>query len=156
MITRRMGAAAPLLMAVMSLGACATIIEGTDQPVGIITTPPGAECTLTRDSKVIAQVSPTPGQVVVEKSKNDILIDCKKEGYQPVRIVAKSSFNGTTFGNLLLGGVVGVVVDASSGANQEYPESITIPLTPLGQPAPAAAPVPDPKADDRKAAPPTS
>lgn len=155
MIIRRAGAYAPVLAMTMSLGACATIIEGTDQPVGIITTPPGAECTLTRDSKVIAQVSPTPGQVVVEKSKNDILIDCKKEGYQPVRIVAKSSFNGTTFGNLLLGGVVGVVVDASSGANQEYPESITIPLTPLGQPAPAA-PVPDPKADDKKAAPPTS
>lgn len=133
---------APVLCVVFGLSAagCATIIEGTDQPVGLITTPPGATCNLTREGKVIAQIAPTPGQVVIEKSKNDILIECTKEGYQRAQVIAKSTFTGTTFGNILLGGVVGAVVDASSGANNEYPESINIQMTPLGQAVPAPKP----------------
>ena len=41
-----------------------------------------------------------------------------------------SSFTGATFGNLLLGGFVGVVIDASSGANNKYPERIVVVMTP--------------------------
>lgn len=136
----RVAASAMLVALGLSAGGCATIIEGTDQPVGLITTPPGAVCNLTREGKVIAQIAPTPGQVVVEKSKHDILIECTKEGYQRAQVIAKSTFTGTTFGNILAGGVIGVVVDASSGANNEYPESINIQMTPLGQPTPQPAP----------------
>ncbi len=121
------------------LGACATVINGSDQPLGVVTTPPGATCTLSRDGKVIAQVSPTPGQVQVEKSKHDIIIACEMAGYQKTEVIAQSTFNGATFGNLIVGGIVGVAVDAASGANNEYPESLTITLTPI-QVAPAATP----------------
>lgn len=132
----------PILGIVLGIGlsGCATIIEGTDQPIGLITTPPGATCNLTREGKVIAQISPTPGQIVIEKTKHDILIECNKEGYQRAQVIAKSTFSGTTFGNILAGGIIGVVVDASSGANNEYPESITIQMTPLGQPVPQQRP----------------
>lgn len=124
----------------LSAGGCATIIEGTDQPIGVVTAPPGATCTLTREGKVIAQISPTPGQIVVEKTKHDILIECTKDGYQRAQIIAKSTFSGTTFGNVLAGGIIGVVVDASSGANNEYPESVNVQMTPLATPAPQPKP----------------
>ena len=35
-----------------------------------------------------------------------------------------------TFGNILLGGVIGIVVDASSGAMMKYPEAVTFILAP--------------------------
>jgi hypothetical protein len=35
-----------------------------------------------------------------------------------------------TLGNILLGGVIGVVVDAASGAMMKYPESVTFTLIP--------------------------
>ncbi len=121
------------------LAGCATIIDGSDQPLGVVTTPAGASCDLKREGKVIAQIAPTPGQVVVTKSKNDILIECRKDGFQPAQVIAKSTFTGTTIGNVLAGGVIGIAVDAASGANNEYPESVNVVLTPL---QPAAAPKP--------------
>jgi hypothetical protein len=48
-----------------------------------------------------------------------------------------------TFGNILLGGGIGAIVDASTGANYEYPGEITLalaPMTPPAAPAPAAMP----------------
>jgi hypothetical protein len=35
-----------------------------------------------------------------------------------------------TFGNILFGGIIGIVVDAASGATAEYEPTITIRLTP--------------------------
>jgi len=142
MISNMSRKTAPLLCIILglSMGGCATIIEGTDQPIGLMTTPAGATCDLSREGKVFAQISPTPGQIVVEKTKHDILIECRKEGYQRAQVIAKSTFSGTTFGNILAGGIIGVVVDASSGANNEYPESIDIKMTPLGQPVPQPKP----------------
>src|SRR3546814_11002644 len=35
-----------------------------------------------------------------------------------------------TFGNILFGGIIGVAVDASSGAMNQYPSSVTIALVP--------------------------
>jgi hypothetical protein len=45
--------------------------------------------------------------------------------------VLSSKFTGATVGNILLGGIVGVVVDAASGANNKYPERVTIVMTPI-------------------------
>lgn len=35
-----------------------------------------------------------------------------------------------TFGNILFGGIIGVAVDASSGAMHEYPAAISIAMAP--------------------------
>jgi hypothetical protein len=41
-----------------------------------------------------------------------------------------SEFQAMTFGNILFGGLIGVVVDAASGATHEYPPLVTITLVP--------------------------
>ena len=51
-------------------------------------------------------------------------MDCGKEGYQNGRGILNSGFQGWTLGNLVLGGIVGLAVDAGSGAINEYPSSI--------------------------------
>ena len=42
---------------------CATIVEGTDQTVTIMTDPTGATCRLERDGSTIGIVNATPGSV---------------------------------------------------------------------------------------------
>jgi hypothetical protein len=63
-------------------------------------------------------------------------------GYQVGNQVAVSKFGGATFGNIVLGGGAGAVVDAASGANYYYDSPITVPL---GEPKSATqAPTPNP------------
>ena len=113
---------------------CASIVEGTDQSVTVQTTPSGASCELKRDGQVIGVVNPTPGTVTVDKSKDDIAVICKKDGYQDASGAFSSGFQGMTFGNILFGGLIGVAVDAGSGAMHEYPASVTVAMAPSSFP----------------------
>lgn len=125
--------------AALTLGGCATVIEGTTQNVSVITQPPGASCTVSRDGVVLGAVSSTPGSVKVGKSKNDLAVTCSKEGYETATMNYPSSFNGMTFGNILVGGAIGAVVDASSGANYNYPKEVSMSLAEADSAAPATA-----------------
>jgi len=112
------------LLACLVLPACATLVNGSKQTVTITTDPPGATCRLTRGNETLGAIAATPGSVQVSKSKNDINVVCEKNGYQNVAVSRSPSFGGATFGNILAGGVVGVVVDAASGANYSYPAEV--------------------------------
>ena len=112
------------------LGACATIVEGTDQTVTVITDPPDAVCTLTREGQVVAVANPTPATVSLDKSQGNISITCEKSGYFNGASALSSEFKAMTFGNIIFGGIIGVGVDAASGAMHEYPESVTVVLSP--------------------------
>ena len=113
-----------------AVSGCATVIEGTTQSVSVTTTPQeGAQCTLTNSQGT--WYTNSPGSVVVHKTKTDLDVTCKKEGYLPGHLVAPSHFGATTAANVALGVggvVVGGVVDAASGANYSYDNLITVPL----------------------------
>lgn len=138
------------------LSACATIINGTSQSVTVSTTPPAATCTLDRMGVRIGAVAQTPGSVRLDKSKNDLSVTCSKPGYQTATVVREPSLSGWTAGNVVFGLVgvgIGAVVDASSGANYEYPADIRMDLAastpaPLPPLALQAAPV-EPEAELR-------
>ena len=118
------------VLGLLALGACATIVEGDDQTVSVITAPPEASCELTRGGTAVAFVNPTPGSVVLEKSNDNISVLCKKMGHFDGAGTLASSFQGMTFGNIIFGGLIGVAVDAASGAMHEYPASIMVVLVP--------------------------
>ncbi len=122
------------------LPGCATIFEGTSQSVSIATDPPGADCTINRKGERIGQVNPTPGSIHIDKSKEDLSVTCNHIGYTTATVAESPAFQGTTFGNIIAGGVVGVVVDAASGANFLYPSEVRVNLAPNAQ---SAAPVAD-------------
>src|SRR6185369_3446122 len=133
MLSKSIGLAIRLVAAVAAvstLGACATVVSGTSQNISVRTEPDGANCRLERAGAVVGIINPTPGTVHVDKSKNDITVICKKEGYEDGISPLPSSFTGATFGNILLGGLIGVAVDAASGANNKYPENAYVILTP--------------------------
>jgi hypothetical protein len=119
-----------MLLGLLLLPGCATIFEGTSQSVTISTDPPGADCTVDRAGSRVGQVNPTPGSIHIDKSKNDLSVLCKHTGYQPATVAQSAKFQATTFGNILFGGLVGVVVDAASGANFEYPKDVKLTLAP--------------------------
>ena len=119
-----------LLALPLILGACATIIEGNDQTVSVITYPSEAHCELIRNGDTVGFVNPTPGSVSLEKSADDVSVYCKKEGHFDGIATLSSSLHGMTFGNLIFGGIIGVAVDASSGAMHEYETSVRVILPP--------------------------
>jgi hypothetical protein len=112
------------------VSGCATITKGSQQTVTIATDPSGAVCNMTRDAKPLAVVNPTPGSIPIEKASGSIAILCRKDGYKDAAGVLSSEFQAWTFGNIILGGLIGVVVDAASGAMHEYPAMVTITLEP--------------------------
>ena len=133
MVTKPHGALNGLLLSLVVLtSGCATLTKGGSQTVTVDTDPSGATCALTRDAKHVAIINPTPGSVPVEKAQGTIAIACNRQGYLEAAGTLASEFQAMTFGNILFGGVIGIVVDAASGAMHEYPATVTITLIPEG------------------------
>lgn len=115
----------------LTASGCATITTGTSQNIAIATDPAGADCTFTRNNQFLARVNPTPGAMHIDKSSADVSVVCKREGYQDTTGNIGSEFQAATLGNVILGGIIGIVIDAASGAGSKYPESISFTLLPV-------------------------
>jgi hypothetical protein len=120
-------AIAAIAAAGVALSGCASIIKGTTQQIAI-TTPPtdGATCVLS--SKEGSWTVVSPGVAKVSKSKQDIQIRCTKVGWKDATSTIPSDFEGWTLGNIILGGLIGVGVDATTGAINEYPHAFEVPM----------------------------
>lgn len=132
-----------LAAALLGLGGCATVVKGSSQDIAIDSSPQGASCEVTRQGVILGQISATPAKFNVSRDKDPLVIACKKPGHAAGQSTAESKFNGATLGNILLGGVIGVVVDASTGANYTYPEQVMVALPIEGETsvmAPSSAP----------------
>ncbi|MCX7377867.1 MAG: hypothetical protein NTY94_14160 [Alphaproteobacteria bacterium] len=124
----------PRLLLLLALPGCATIVHGTTQNLTVTTNPPGASCRLERDGVALAMANPTPATVRINKGRSDIIATCTLAGYDPTTYNHISEFGGGTFGNVIVGGLIGVAVDAASGANYPYPPEFVINLQPTGGP----------------------
>lgn len=129
-----------LVALVALLPGCATVLKGTHDTVALDTVPAGAACTVDRNGERVGEVPATPGTVRVSKSRHDLQIACTRDGYQTAQTVANPRFNGATFFNILLGGVVGMTVDLASGANNTYPPQVRLGMAPDPS-APPSAPM---------------
>ncbi len=91
------------------LSSCATIMHGTTQSIGISTNPHNAEVWL--DNR-LAGHSP----IILEMSRNENhIVRIELEGYQPYELTFTRKISGWCAGNLVFGGVIGLVIDALSG-----------------------------------------
>ena len=124
------------IVACVLLGACSTIIEGRSQQIAVNTNPAGADCGLYRQGLRIATVQNAPGSTLVEKTKHDIWVVCVKQGYQQATYFNHSGAAGATFGNIILGGGIGWIVDSATGSDNKYDSPVNITLVPVqpGQP----------------------
>ncbi len=88
---------------------CATIMQGTNQGVGISSTPSGASVTIDNQS-----YGSTP--IVAKLSRKDNhIVSIEMSGYQPFETTLTRKTSGWVWGNILFGGLIGLAVDAISG-----------------------------------------
>lgn len=113
-----------------TLIGCASITGTTGQSVSIETldkggkSVAGASCELT-NSKGKWFIN-TPGTVAIRRSNDDMSILCKKDGLDPGLATVVSDTKGMMWGNILVGGGIGALVDHNTGAAYEYPVLIQI------------------------------
>jgi len=125
--------------AAVSLSGCATIVEGSTDKINVVTAPPSnAACTLTNSRGTYNTFA--SGLAVVKRSTSDLNVVCadQSSGARGQSTVA-SDVEGWAFGNILLGGIIGLGVDWGTGAAYTYPNSTTVSLI-----APVAAVTPAP------------
>jgi hypothetical protein len=108
---------------------CATVTRGTLQSVSV-KAPQGAICTLTSAS-IGTRTITAPNTVTLEKGSDNVAVHCKKRCYQDGVGVINSSVEEMTAGNILIGGVIGLGIDAASGAINKYDNEVTITMHPL-------------------------
>jgi hypothetical protein len=112
---------------------CASVTRGTTENISIATTPSGATAEITGLEIPTACVTPC---VVQAKRNADITVTVNKDGYEPQTIPLTKEIPGAGVagfaGNLLLGGLVGMGVDAVTGAAQDHkPNPVIVTLQPL-------------------------
>jgi hypothetical protein len=137
MITRLILAAA---MAAPCLG-CASVTRGTTENISIASTPSGATADVSGLEVPTTCVTPC---VVQAKRNADITVSIAKEGYEPQVIPLIKEIPGSGAvgfaGNVLVGGLVGMGVDAATGAALDHkPNPVIVTLNP-SRPAAAARP----------------
>ncbi len=122
-----------VLIAVVFLGGCASIVHQTTQQIPVSSSPAGAAVTVAcgdvnNDPKLV-----TPTVVTVHRKPSHCTITLAKEGYQPVETSLKRSTSGWYFGNILFGGIIGLIVDAANGAMyNRAPANVDVTLKPSG------------------------
>ena len=123
------------------LSGCASVTRGTTENISIASTPSGAEAVV---SGLEVPTTCTTPCAVVAKRNADISITFQKDGYEPQIVQLTKEIPGTGAagfaGNLLLGGLVGMGVDAATGAATDHkPNPVIVTLQP-------SAPAPRPPA----------
>jgi len=111
---------------------CATVTTGTEQNITVITEKNvnGAECELTDAKSRKWYVPSTPGNANVHRGDGPMSVICAKAGYRNGLLMVDEIIAGATLGNILIGGGVGILVDAMSGSAQRYPDQITVWMEP--------------------------
>ena len=105
---------------VFLVSGCASVVGDQTQPVSVDTPScPKANCRLT-NSQGTYFVKSTPETVVINKAYSDLTLTCEKDG-KTATSVHMSQANAATFGNILLGGIPGALIDGGSGAGYDYP-----------------------------------
>lgn len=62
----------------------------------------------------------TPANVTVRKSNEELTVTCKKDGMPDGLLKAISRAAGSMWGNIILGGGIGAIIDHSKGLGYDY------------------------------------
>lgn len=113
----------PMLLIAAILNSCATIVQGSHQSISISSNPTNAYIWVDRN-----YVGNTP--LIVDMSRKDThIVRIELPGYQAYEICLARKVNGWIFGNIIFGGVVGIAVDAITGAFYKLtPEQVMVDL----------------------------
>jgi hypothetical protein len=120
-----------------ALSGCASVTRGTTENIAISSTPSGAEATVS--GLDVPTTCTTPCSIVAKRSA-DISITFEKPGYdsQTVQLTKEIPATGAAgfAGNIIAGGLVGMGVDAVTGAALDHkPNPVIVTMQPSAPPA---------------------
>lgn len=108
-----------LLLSILLLSGCATIISGSRQNVEISSEPSSAKVYINE-----VEIGKTPVQRKLKRNQEYQLI-LKLDGYKTYETKLERKFNAWYIGNVLIGGIIGLIVDPITGAIHKLkPEEI--------------------------------
>lgn len=118
------------LLCSLSLIGCASITKDANQPIRVETY--NKESQMVEDVKCTAKnergewTTKTPGSLVVHRSGQNLEIKCMKDNQPSGFATLISRANGGMWGNILLGGGIGAIVDHNKGTAYSYPDWIKV------------------------------
>jgi hypothetical protein len=140
----------------LSMGACATVTRGTTEQITFDSEPPAAMRTST------GLTCPTTPCTLQVDRKSEFVATFSKDGHASQDIMVQTRVAGSGAagfaGNVLIGGIIGMGVDAATGSTLEhYPNPVTASLAPLAVSSKYRGRKPaTPRGPVKEAAPPTS
>ncbi len=110
-----------LVMVCCMLASCGSIVNGTKQSVYVNSDPAGAAVMVDG-----LQRGETPCELQLERDKAYELT-LEKKGYKPASAYVRREPSGWVCGNLLFGGIIGILVDGVSGGMWKLePEHVSV------------------------------
>lgn len=110
---------------------CATIVKDDSQPVAFSSDPQGSTVSINGIPR-----ETTPTTMMIKRQNQAQMVTFELTDYHPVTFKLEKSMAGMVWGNIIFGGVVGAVVDASSGKGINYEDSVHVKMIPLSEPPP--------------------
>ncbi len=120
-----------LAVAVLALvvGGCATILTGTQQDILFTSSPTSAKVVVKSSNGMEVFNGTTPATVKLPK-KEEYAVTISMDGYQSVTLPISQSFQSLYLGNIICGGLIGLVIDAVNGAMWTLePETVAVSLS---------------------------
>jgi len=109
--------------------ACASIVSKSQYPVTVSSNPPGASFTIKKASGLAMSTGVTPATLVLNSSNGyfqpaKYVVEFNRKGVTQ-SLPLNASINGWYFGNLLFGGIIGLlIVDPATGAMWKMDENV--------------------------------
>jgi len=128
------------VMFASSLTGCASIVSKSSWPVTVQSNPSGARCEVVKANGVTIHTGETPMTITLDSgsgyfSSAKYMINCSKDGKQASSELS-SHFNGWYVGNLVFGGLIGLlIVDPATGAMWRMDEMAIVNIAPSIIPA---------------------
>ena len=126
--------------AAMLLAGCASIINGQTQAIAFQSEPVGASITVTNKAGESVHSGTTPTTVSLKRGAGyfqpeSYTIQFTKQGFKPKEVVITGALSGWYFGNILIGGVIGMVaVDPVTGGMYAFPDAVSAPMEAASSP----------------------
>ena len=121
---------AMMVLAISLVTGCATITSEEYQTITLTAnTKDGksvadAQCTMKNDKG--SWKASAPGNTKVHRSAEDLVVECKKEGYDAGFLRAISRAANGMWGNIVFGGGIGAIIDHNKGTGYDYPNAIPV------------------------------
>ena len=106
---------AAVVLVLFSFG-CASVAHQTTQMIPVTSDPSGAEVSVNCGKVTNEPNLVTPAMVRVQRKAQTCVISVAKEGYQAWTVELEKRMSGWYFGNIVLGGIPGFIIDAVDGA----------------------------------------